>query len=496
MGLAEAIAPDGTATSDFPEGLRTRINTYAAACFFEYVVHRGHTFLPASAPANTVFDGAYFGKPAGQNLYVLTDHTFTLYPAAFDRGMAPRTAYLKPCHLTFYSPGVKTFTVDVDVADYTFRLPKDYFLEFSADDGSRAIKAIQWQTKVTDQNKFRVAPKVTLGKSATSGPLAGGTRTTQVTVRDTVSGASAAIDFGYGGDKVRRPATNVRGGQQGQIRAFLDGVFAEAALRTNAMRVGLVVEGAGGATSDDNRLQNVMNEVRTQVTGEGRLDPIFYHAGLHFPGGNPTTRSGALDVVADVHLVDWDEFRIVLPAGGADEPGTWVGAEVAADVDAGTLGTCKVTLTIQLEPSRSSLGLAGQGAQAGENLFVWEQASPNCSGDTLMHELAHSMGMTVMRGWNKPPPGLPYPKTVDEDDADTGHKGHIYDNAHGGSGSHCANGLSDGDKAAVGYDTANARCGMLDNGPSSDPSPFTGYCAQCQEYIKARDLSDITRSFK
>ena len=116
--------------------------------------------------------------------------------------------------------------------------------------------------------------------------------------------------------------------------------------------------------------------------------------------------------------------------------------------------------------------------------------------DVLMHELAHSMGLTVMRGWNKAPPGLGYPKTVDENDPDTGNKGHVYDNAHGGSGSHCANGLSDGQKSGSDYDSSWANCGMLDNGPSTDPSPFNGFCDQCQEYIKARDISDITRSFK
>jgi len=41
------------------------------------VVHRMHIFPEASAPANTVYTGAYF-KTAGRKRFVLTDHLHPL----------------------------------------------------------------------------------------------------------------------------------------------------------------------------------------------------------------------------------------------------------------------------------------------------------------------------------------------------------------------------------------------------------------------------------
>lgn len=496
MGLEDAVASDGTPTFDLPENLRARITTYAEPCFLDYIVHRGHVFEAGAAPANTVFDAAYFGGTRGEQVYVLTDHTFTEYPLPFDRSAAPRCAYLKPCHRTYYSPGTKTKEVKTDAREFRYALPTDYFLEFSSRDGSRAIKSIRWETAVpSDQSRLQAAPRIRL--ATTSGPpVASGIRTTQVVVRDTVSGRSTSLDFGYGGDRVARPKKSISTASERRIQALLNQVFDPATLRGNGLRVDLEISGAGGSSSDNARLRAVQEAVLDEIRTQGHADPIFYHAGLDLSGPTPALRSGVLDPATDVELIDHDAFRIVLPNANPEDPGRWVGAVVAADPGAGTLGTCKVKLTIQFEPARDSLGLAGSGPQAGENLFVWKLASPDCSGDTLMHELAHSMGLTVMVGWNRPPPGLPYPRTVDEIDRETGNKGHIYDNAHGGSGSHCASGLDDAAKAGSDYDPADSRCGMLDNGPSSDPSPFNGFCDECQRYTRARDLSDITRSFR
>ena len=493
MGLEAVAAHDGTNTQDFPANLRSRIKTYADDCFFEYVIHRGTVFPRGDAPANTVFDDAYFGGGGGNPVYVLTDHTFTLYPRAFDRGMAPRCAYLKPCMRTYYSPGLKTKETTANTARHVYVLPKDYFLEFSAEDGARAIQRIIWETKLPANQELLKARPVVAYQALRGAPL-GGSRTATVRVEDAESGRTADLTFPWGGDAVGRPRKSLTSGLKTQVRTYLAAVFAPASLRANAMKVSFRVVGPSGGAADDTRIRNVCDFVRAEVNANHR-GKIFYHAALDFSAGL-STRGGNLDPAVAVELIDHDEFAIVLPSANPTDPGNWVGAFASADVAAGTTGKCEVKLTIQYEPARSSLGLAGDGPQAGENLFVWKEASPNCSGDTLMHELAHSMGLTVMRGWNKAPPGLGYPKTVDENDPDTGNKGHVYDNAHGGSGSHCANGLSDGQKSGSDYDSSWANCGMLDNGPSTDPSPFNGFCDQCQEYIKARDISDITRSFK
>lgn len=148
----EVMAPDFMGLrGDLGAGHRARIDQLLLPCFIEYRVWKDHVFPEAAAPQGTVFTGAYFG--AARKQYVLTDHTFTLYPAAWDNGKRPRSVGLKLCDKNYFNDnGV------VNVVHHTFQTPRHRFdmsgsvgrcvLPFSANDGSQAIKRIRWIAQI------------------------------------------------------------------------------------------------------------------------------------------------------------------------------------------------------------------------------------------------------------------------------------------------------------------------------------------------------------
>jgi hypothetical protein len=65
--------------------------------------------------------------------------------------------------------------------------------------------------------------------------------------------------------------------------------------------------------------------------------------------------------------------------------------------------------------------------------------------------------------------------------------------AHGHSGPHCAYGLTDVQKKLGDYGGQAGTCIMFGENSGSDPgSATTGFCPECSDYIKARDLRDLT----
>lgn len=141
-------------------------------------------------------------------------------------------------------------------------------------------------------------------------------------------------------------------------------------------------------------------------------------------------------------LLDHLGFNKLSDASPAD-PGNLVGPADSAE-------KCPIEVTIEYEGAKEGLGLAGQGAQKGENLVVYNPDSPDSFVDVLLHELGHSMGQTVVSG--------------------------IYD----------------ADKGGVGYGNKGGTCIMFGENSGKDPSSATmGFCPLCLDYIKARNLFDL-----
>jgi len=144
--------------------------------------------------------------------------------------------------------------------------------------------------------------------------------------------------------------------------------------------------------------------------------------------------------------------------------------------------------------------------QAGEIMVVFNADEYQCSIDSLLHELGHSMGLAAT-GENKPAPGMPDCKKTDKpEDIDdykfNGTKGHVYE-GHGHVGQHCAYGMSDEDKGKNPYWInspkihSNGTCIMFGEGKRKGASLATsGFCPQCRDHAKARDLSDLSKFYK
>lgn len=220
------------------------------------------------------------------------------------------------------------------------------------------------------------------------------------------------------------------------------------------------------------------------LTWKAKIDPGRFPNHPAVSGGR--VRSGTLSLDC-IRFTNISEFGIVLPTALPGDPGNFVGASVTED-------ECPIEVRMRFESPSEGLGLAGQDAQSGENLVVYDSESPECVVDVLLHELGHSMGQTVF-GSKKPPKGLSKPKTISEVDtlyASNGTLGHIYV-GHFHSGPHCAYGLTDAQKGLDSYKGLAGTCIMFGANPGFDPSSATnGFCPQCSDYIRARDLRDLT----
>jgi hypothetical protein len=151
----EIMAPDFMGIGgDLGAGHRARVDALLLPCFVQYRVWKSHTFTEADAPAGTVFPGAYFGAPRKQ--FVLTDHTFTLYPTKngkWDGGKKPRSVGLRLCDRNFFNDsGISLlwddFTNKTGTFDVYTGLPGRFVLPRSAHDGTDTIKSITWMAQI------------------------------------------------------------------------------------------------------------------------------------------------------------------------------------------------------------------------------------------------------------------------------------------------------------------------------------------------------------
>jgi hypothetical protein len=132
----------------------------------------------------------------------------------------------------------------------------------------------------------------------------------------------------------------------------------------------------------------------------------------------------------------------------------------------------------------------------------------------LVHELGHALGMapffTKDSGYSVSLaiPGITSPKNIDED-FKKGVKGNYYKDNKGSEnlkkgfrapheGSHCASGISENYKSYLTFptepptalDALSANCVMFGN-IADDAKPPTGFCPQCQAFLRARTCTDI-----
>ena len=280
-------------------------------------------------------------------------------------------------------------------------------------------------------------------------------------------------------------------GDKARLKTYYENCFNKpAAIQTNGDQLKFKVSGSSRDDGDTKRrkaISDALNSIHSTST------KVRYHPGMDLTG---TPLGGDM---ADVEITQVTsrkmKFKLKNRASGADplEAGDIVGAASATK--------CPINVTFSIVGAYTYNGHAG----GGEQVLVLRDVIPAAVAATVCHELGHSMGMAIMPttgGDDMPvPPGLEAPKHVDNGGTYYRNKsGSPYDNGfrkrH--QGPHCCDGLPGGKKSHQTFkswsaDAANKACIMW--GEGGDDDSRTQYCAKCTEYLKARDLRDVRKTW-
>ncbi len=458
---------DGKACKDLPANLVSQIKLRGDEAFFEYVLKDSHTFAEAAATPGCVKPGAFIGS-ASPKVYLLSDHSAPHEPAGAPDKTDRRVMIVKLCDKNLYFEGSASTVSRTATANPFEETSARYFVKVSGKDGTNAVKSIAWAADLTAATYFTSPTKTWKDAAA---PTTGGAVNGQVVIHEMLQDQRLVLTFEK--PMIGHIKQTLSSTEQAKIKPFIDGLLASAdTLRAQGNKVKFELIAESGNDRRNARFTLVKGLVDTAFDSSPNRRKISTHFGVDDLG---VAKSGNLDPVADVTEVDMKKFQVALPG----VPGQLVNATVAP-ADGTHRGKCPIKLTIRYEVAKSGLGLC----QNRENLVVFVAAAPDCTTDTLLHELAHAMGLVYYAGqtgrYGVIPPGETFPVAVAA--------GNAYID-HGGSGSHCAHSCAD--KSLPSFQGANkGTCIMLDWGPSTSPSIATdGFCDECKRYIRATDLS-------
>lgn len=491
----------GITVKDFPAAALTKLKSLGDSIFTEFVFHKSHLFTEVQAPAGTALPRTFIERNSGPDkVYILTDDTFKKYPLPFSTGAdskSPREVRIKLCDANLFANAttagntategiqtlvetVKTAQVDIPIQP---RVANALWIPKNSLDGTDTITQLSWKANI-DPNAHLHKPTFTLAAPVLT--AVNNTVTSRsIKIKELTQNQEVTVKFTKSG-LLSNVSTDLSNTEKGKIDTFLNGLWDAPTLRRNGNALQFQIEAESGNARRDSRKTHVESELTTRFNA---LAPeIAVHPALD-DDGNP--REGDLPLTA-VNMTRSTRKLIAvdLPAVATTDPGQWVG-------DPATDGKCEVDVSCKFKPHRSGLGMAGTGAQKGEILVVYDKDHLDVMVEVLVHEIGHQMNMTVYGGAaDSHAPGFSAAKHVDEDEDNAaykhrGDKGHTYQNK-GHYGSHCAYGLSDADKLQPTYGTyvTKAKCVMFGGFRMTNPNR-RDVCIQCQDYIKARDVSTI-----
>jgi hypothetical protein len=498
MELTPDVLDDGTAGQGLSAGAIANLKKEGDKAFIEYSHYKTQLFTPAEATTagvkGAVLKRSFFELNSGPaDVYLLTDYTFTKYPKAFDKGMASRGTLIKMCNKNLFNDGPasdadKDMNVEFTTAKGSLNIHdtlKVYWSPIAAyksGNGADTIRTLKWKAMV-DPAAVRAKPAVTLGPD---GVLNEDDAANERIVKVTETVLNLSHDVKFEKPLIGHIGTSMSSSAKTELDDWLTSICTQPNMKTTGNKLNFKVECFTGNDRRTTRLGSVKNILAARVAA---VSPEFaIHPGLD-DAEAPLEGDLALTTV-DIATSNWRKIVVDLPAAAPGDPGSFVGASTTAT-------KCKVRVSVKFEPQHSGLGLAGQGAQKGELLFCYTKGNPLVCSDVMLHELGHQYAMTTYQmAADSASPGLRKPKSTaeDEDRAEykvTGDKGHYY-NAHGHSGSHCAVGLSDAEKGGASYSGKPGVCTMFGSNSSLDTNRrTTGFCTQCVDYIRARDLSAL-----
>ena len=463
---------------DFPAAIKTKMTQRLGAVFVEYDLYRSHSFTKAQAEAvsKTWVTADFLKLPGGAaERFYATDYTHAQMadngvPRAFDGNADKKLMRMKIAHRCFYKGAAKTIDESHDDHPAEIADARRYFLPMNADDGTASIDFTDANNKWTADLAADTTVTPPINAAARTGPGGGSDNTKTVTVRETGTGKSITVDFVKTG-MIGNIPTDLSAAAKETLTDFIKELNDDAAVRT----AGITIEVEG---PDDNSRRTKRRDNIIAFLGAVQV----FHPALD-ENGDPRTGQLTADMFT---FHDVNTMKITFPKAAPTDPGHWVGPA----------GDDKCPIQIRFDIVTGS----------GYNGMVWKEhqlvalrpdATHGSVASTFCHELGHSMGMTIMAGQSKEPPGLDPAKHLDNG-------GDYYRNANAAdfakgirtthSGSHCAHGLSDADKGAADIGgKPGADCIMWGAGGNADTRP--SYCDTCQTYLKGRKLTDTRGSW-
>lgn len=481
--LAEKTLADGTKIKDFAGGAKTAMVDSGASTFVDYDCVNSKIYdVDASVrAAGMVMAREFFGLSSGPaEVTVLTDHTFTLNPGgAFAKAKTPVSGF-KLCDFNLFAESDSAeppITRDGEGTTQSIPVrlgPNTYWLPKSSLDGSDTIRSIKWVAKIAGIAKTK--PVVAWVDAVDA---AKDTATKKVvTVTETALHKSIDLSFDKGSEAA--VPTVLSSAERTRLRHFLTDELLSADHRRKVVDQFKVSLSSAASDARHAAVKQAVQEVADNCA------ELMTHPAVK-PDG--TAQSGTL-APGDYDLAASTFGQVMVKLPDASEPAKLVGALSAT--------RCPIIAKVELKGHHQGLGLAGQGQEKGTLLSVFSTANPISATHITLHELGHQYNLTTYnQADNAHAPGIKKRSSTGEAEAiaaykNNGDKGHYY-TGKGHSGSHCAYGLSDVDKAGATYDPggARAKCIMFGSSTIKDAGYSRSFCPQCSELIRARDLSAL-----
>ena len=467
---------------DFPAGVTAKVRERLGQVFVEYKLYRSHKFTKAEAEAvsKTWTTAAFLKLPGAGDRYYATDFTHQQMadngvPKTFDGNANPRIMRMKVAHQCLEKAAAKTFNESHTTNPVSLTDANKCFISMNASDGTPSINwadaNIKWIANLPAGHGGRAG--VDTGQKK-GGSASGDTRI--VTVKEKFFGKSWPVEFQK--PFIGHISTALSETAKQEIKTFIKMFKDNAQIHANGKKLVFEIEGP----MDNDRQKARLNAV-DDFLRNGCNDVLPYvHPALDAETGQP--RSGKItDAMHTFH--DINTMRINLPAAKLSDPGSWI--------DALSDSKAPVKIRLDIVTARRFNGMVWKQHQL---VGLRPTATPGAVAATFCHELGHSMGMTIMDGQSKEPPGLTAAKHIDNG-------GNYYRNAAAADltkglrtthqGSHCANGLSAAEKGNADIGGASGNCILW--GAGGDADTRTSYCDTCKEYIKARKLVDLRASW-
>ncbi|NVB37669.1 hypothetical protein G6O69_07480 [Pseudenhygromyxa sp. WMMC2535] len=467
---ADVQAPEmldaGGGQRDLPQGIKTAADTRLGAACIEYKLAAAHQYREAQAKAGTIVDAAWIGK-AGRKRVLSGGRLDSTDPVAFN-AENDRTIHIKMVDACFSSHvSTNNQAPQLDASPFVWQ-SQDYLIPFRHD-----VSGKTWEAVIATPDNYKGHPTLSFTAQTYSDVV---NRAYTFEIRETTQGKTLTLSYGRKPDQSPEDALAVT--EEAKIGPFIQSLLTVADVRkqNNVIELELKHPSNAGARAAD-------VQGKLQASFDANKPEIYTHPGLNDDG---SLKSGNVDAGWFV-AKSFDKAEITLPTSATSdgsEPGDFVGP----------LSATKCPVKVQFKVDET---YAINGSSSGvRQLFCKDpDRVDGALASTLCHELGHSMGMTIMSGRSKIPPGEDPAQHVDDGGTYYLNGSAPYTNGirNIGVGPHCAEGVPGGDRADSRFNGKSGSCVMFHSGGNTDSRP--SYCDTCKNYLKARKLTDIRSSW-